>query len=196
LFDQGLQLLPRLGTILHCGTNLVEKVQSLVNLALGIGRVGALLGRHGLTLDASIAGVIVAVYGAIAIARATGRIALRTGETVAHRTRLAAAGSTCLLLAAGTLAAGLTCLLLAAGTLAATLTTLTGLAALLARLALLPRLAVLRLPLSGLTGWPVAGELLGLELLAAGLAGKAGLTLSRLRGGTSTEAGDLVAQTG
>ena len=40
LIDQGLQLLPRLGTILHYGTNLVEKVQSLVNLALSIGRVG------------------------------------------------------------------------------------------------------------------------------------------------------------
>ena len=45
LIDQGLQLLPRLGTILHCGTNLVEKVQSLLDLALRIGRIGTLLGR-------------------------------------------------------------------------------------------------------------------------------------------------------
>ena len=45
LIDQGLQLLPRLGTILHHGANLVEKVQSLVDLALGVGRVGTLLGR-------------------------------------------------------------------------------------------------------------------------------------------------------
>ncbi len=44
LVDQGLQLLARLGTILHYGANLVEEVQSLVNLPLGIGRVGALLG--------------------------------------------------------------------------------------------------------------------------------------------------------
>ena len=57
LIDQRLQLLPRLGTILHRGANLVEKVQSLVDLALRIGRVGTLLRRHGLAGDARIAGV-------------------------------------------------------------------------------------------------------------------------------------------
>ena len=132
LIDQGLQLLPRLGTILHYGANLVEKVQSLVNLALGIGRVGTLLRRHGLTGDASIAGVIAAKHVAIAIARAAGRIAYRTGEAVADRTRLASA----------------------------CLTTLAG-------LAVLPWLLTW---LTGLTGLPVAVELAGLELLAAGLA--------------------------
>jgi hypothetical protein len=145
LIDQGLQLLLRLRTILHCGANLVEKIQSLVNLALGIGRVGASLGRHGLTGDASIAGVITAHRVAIAIGRATGSIAYRTGEAVADRTRTRLAS------------AGLP-----------TLPTL--LAALLARLAallaLLSGLAVLRLPPAGL---PVAVELAGLERLAAGL---------------------------
>ena len=138
LNDQGLQLLPRLGTILHYGTNLVEKVQSLVDLALGVGRVGTLLRRHGLAGDASIAGVIVAKYRTIAIASATGRIPHRTRKAVAHRTRLASAsaGLTSLLLAAGALAVGLT-------TLTTLTTTLTGLAP--SFLARLPRLAVLRL---------------------------------------------------
>jgi hypothetical protein len=182
LLDQGLQLLPRLGTVLHYGTNLVEKVQSLVNLALRIGRIGTLLGRHRLTVDASIAGVISAKPVPIAIGPASGRIADRTGEAVADRTQLALAP------------AALTRLLLAAA-LATGLTALTGLSALLARLARLPRLAVLRLlpaGLTGLTGLPVAVEWPGFELLA----GTAGLTLSRLRVGTSAEAGELVAQMG
>jgi hypothetical protein len=156
LIDQGLQLLPRLGTILHYGTNLVEKVQSLVNLALGIGRVGTLLGRHGPTGYASIAGVISANSAAIAVGRATtGWIAYWTGEAVPDRTRLTSA----------------------------CLTTLAG-------LAVLPWLLTW---LTGLTRLPVAVELAGLELLAAGLPG---LTLSRLRVGTSAETGELVAQTG
>ena len=46
LIDEGLQLLPRLRTILHHGTSLVEKVQSLVDVALRIGGVGPLLRRH------------------------------------------------------------------------------------------------------------------------------------------------------
>jgi hypothetical protein len=92
LIDEGLQLLARLRAILHRGTNLVEKVQSLVNLALGIARVGTLLGRHGVTGDVRIAGVIGANAVAIAIGRATGRIAYRTGEAVTDRTGLASAG--------------------------------------------------------------------------------------------------------
>jgi len=95
LVDQRLQLLARLGTILHCGTNLVEKVQPLVDFALGIGRVGTLLWRHGTAGDASIAGVIAAIHP-IAIARATARIAYRTGDTVADLTRLPSAGLTTL----------------------------------------------------------------------------------------------------
>src|SRR5471030_422145 len=86
LIDQRLQLLPGLGTILHYGANLVEEVQSLVDLALGVGRVGTLLGRHGLTGDARIAGVIGTHPVAIAIGRATGRIgtSAEAGELVAQ----------------------------------------------------------------------------------------------------------------
>jgi len=40
LIDQGLQRLAALRTILHGGTNLVQKAQSLFNLTLGIGRLG------------------------------------------------------------------------------------------------------------------------------------------------------------
>ena len=107
LIDQGLQLLPRLGTILHRGTHLIEKVQSLFNLALGVGRVRTLLWRRGLTRDARIAGVIVAHHAASAIATA---VACRTGEAVAHRTRLASAGLTCLLAALLTALTGLAAL--------------------------------------------------------------------------------------
>ncbi len=83
LIDQGLQLLPRLRTILHCCPNLVEKIQSLVNLALGIGRVGALLlWRRGPIRKSAISGVEVAKHGAITVA-ATGCIAVRTAHAVA-----------------------------------------------------------------------------------------------------------------
>ena len=182
----------RFGTILHGGAYLVQKVQPLFDLPLGVCRVGALLGRHGLTHDVSIAGVVVAKCGVTAIVRAGG-----TGDAVAHRTRLASATLTSLLLAAGALAAGLTTLTTLTGL--AALTALTGLAALLALLARLPRLATLRwllTGLAGLTGLPVAGELAGLELLAAGLAGTAGLTLPGLLVGTPAKASELVAQTG
>ena len=192
LIDQRLQLLPRFGTILHYGANLVEQIQTLVNLALGIGRIGTLLGRHCLTGDAGIAGVIGAKPVAIAIP-ATGHIAYRTGDAVADRTRFASAGLACLpsgltRLASGSLAAGLTAL-----------TALPGLAA------LLPLLAVLRWLLAGLTGLPaaelrVAGELAGLGRLAGWLPGTTGLALSSLRAGlrvgTSAEAVEPVAQTG
>jgi hypothetical protein len=40
LVDERLQLLPRLGTVLHGRADLIEKVQTLFNLALGIGRGG------------------------------------------------------------------------------------------------------------------------------------------------------------
>lgn len=83
LVDQGLQLLARLGTILHCGTNLVEKVQTLVNLALGIGRIGTLLRGNGPPGDAGIAGVNPTIRVPIAIGRAPGRIAHLTSDAVA-----------------------------------------------------------------------------------------------------------------
>jgi hypothetical protein len=127
LIDQRLQLLPRLGTILHCGANLVEQIQSLVNFALSIGRVGTLLGRHGLTGDASIASVVGAIPVAIAIAATVG-IARRAGDAVSDITCQGSAGLT--RLATGALAAVLTTLTtLTAGLTGLTgLTTLTGLA--------------------------------------------------------------------
>jgi hypothetical protein len=92
LIDQGLHLLTRLGTILHHRANLVEKVQSLVNLALIIGRAGTALRRHRLTGDPSIAGIIAAKPEAIAIAPATCWISYRAGDAVADSAWLALAG--------------------------------------------------------------------------------------------------------
>jgi len=108
LVDQGLQLLPRLGTILHHGPNLVEKVQSLVNLALGIGGVGTLLRGYGPPSDASIAGVITAIRATIAIG-ATSRVTYLTRDAVANLATLTGLAALPLLLtwSAG-LAAGLT----------------------------------------------------------------------------------------
>jgi hypothetical protein len=192
LLDQRLQLLARLGTILHYGAYLIEKVQSLVDLALRIGRIGTLLGRDGLTGDVSIAGVIGAKPIAIAIAAATGRIAYRTGDAVTHRPPLSSAVLTTLTVLAGLASGALAALL------SATLSALTGLSALLARLARLPGLTVLGLLLAGLTGSPVAGELATLVLLAPGLAATlrlpTGSSLRRLRAGPSAEAGELIAQ--
>ena len=125
LIDQGLQLLLRLGTILHDGANLVENVHPLVNLALGIGRVGTLLGRHRPTGDASIAGVIAAIQIAIALAPAASRrIADRTREAVADLTPCLVSACLATLLLAPLLLARLAVL-----PLLARLTGLTGLAA-------------------------------------------------------------------
>ena len=85
LIDQGLQLLPRLRIILHDGANLVEQVQSLVDLALGIGWVGTLLGRRGPVGESAVSGVDVAIHGAITIA-APGCSAVRTAHAVADIT--------------------------------------------------------------------------------------------------------------
>ena len=108
-----------------------------------------------MTGDVRIAGVIIAHHGMTTIGAT--RVPNRTGDAVAHRTRLDSAPLTGCWLAAGALAAGLTTLatLTAAAWLAplpglTTSTTLTGLAALLARLAGLPGLAVLRLLLTAL----------------------------------------------
>jgi hypothetical protein len=171
LIDQSLQLLPSLGTILYRGPNLVEKVQSLVDLALGVGRVRALLGCHGLTGDAAIAGVIGAIPVTIA---PTARIA--SGYAIADRTRLSALSR---LPALSTLTSGLTSL-----TTLTWLRTLTALTGLIAR-ALLSGLAVSRLLLAGLT--------------LTGLAATACLPLSAWRTGlsvrTSTQVAELIAQT-
>jgi len=175
LIDQGLQLLLCLGTILHSGTNLVEKVQSLINLGLGIRRRGTLLPRHGgLTGDAVIPGINVAKRWAAATP-ATG---LSVCDAVAGPT-LASAGLTTL---AGLTALTLTLTGLTALALALTLTLATFTLTALLALALLPWLAVLPLLLTGLT---VGGELAGLE---------PALTATRI--GLSAEARDLIAHTG
>jgi hypothetical protein len=95
LINQSLQLLPRIGAILHCGANLIEKIHSLVDLALRIGGVGTSLRRHRPSRDASIAGVNAADYIAIA-AGPTGRIADLAGKAIANLTGLASAGLTTL----------------------------------------------------------------------------------------------------
>jgi hypothetical protein len=170
LVDQGLQRLPGLWIILRSGTNLVQQVQILRNLALRIGRVRTLLRSYGLTGDASIAGILAAIY--IAVAPPSARIANRTGDAVANRTCLASAG-----LPALTTLAALTRLL--AGLPALTrLPALTGLA-IAAELALAAT-AILTLTIFTLT-------ILTLTVL----------TLTILRAGlTAAEAGELIAQTG
>jgi hypothetical protein len=128
LIDQGLQCLPCLWIILRGGTNLVQKVQPLFNLALRIGRVGTLPRRYGLTGDVIIADILAAIY--VAVAPAT---AARTNHTIADQTRWASAGLAHLL---------------------STLTTLAALPrlTLLTTLAALPTLTRLTLLLAGLTG--------------------------------------------
>jgi hypothetical protein len=127
LVNQRLQLVPCLRTVLHSGTKLVEKVQSLFNLVLCVGRVRPLQRSHGLPLNASIAGVPTAALIAIAIA-ATGRVTHRTSHAVADFT-----GQTALLTTSTTLP------------LLTTLTLLTALARLLALLTIPARLALSRL---------------------------------------------------
>src|SRR5580698_9986260 len=68
LVDQSLQLLLGLGTVLHRSANLVEEVQSLIDLVLRIGRIRTLLRRHRLPHDVRIAGVQIAVSRTTAIA--------------------------------------------------------------------------------------------------------------------------------
>lgn len=183
LIDENLQLFPRFRTVLNGGAHLVENVQTLIDIALGVGRVRTLLGSNSLTHDVRIAGIEVAIRHAAAIAAR--RIPHWTGLTIAHRARLATA-LTSRLLASGALTAAL-----AALTLTALLAALTGLTALLAALAAL---------LAGLAALSVAAELLALHRWAALLAAApglslSGLSLSRLRVGTSAKAGEPVAQT-
>jgi hypothetical protein len=122
-----------------------------------------------MALDAGIAGVITAIMGAVAIGPATSRIADRTGETVADRTRIASAGL-------------------------ATPCRLSGLAALLARLSRLAVLPWLLTRLTALTRLPAAGERAGLGLLTTGLTRS--ILYARLSPRTSAQTRKLVAQTG
>lgn len=172
-----------LGTILHRATNLIEQVQSLVNLGLGIGRGGTLRPRRrGLTGNAIIAGIDVAKRSAPATP---------TGPSV----RDAAAGLIALTLTLA-LALTLTSLALASFTLTAlALLTLTLLA-----LAALAVLALLLTLLSALTGLLTIGhQLTGLELAGLIAAALLALTLtlagSRIGLRLSTEAVKLIAQT-
>lgn len=146
LLDQRLQLLPRLGTFLHYCANAVEKVQTLINLALSIGRVRALLGRHGMTGDLRIAGIPGANVSAVAILLlATAGIANRTRGAIAY----ASLASAALLATLLTTLPGLSTLLSLLATLAVLRLLLALLTALLAT-ALLPLLALLTTLLTGL----------------------------------------------
>src|SRR5271157_5686534 len=84
LVDQRLYLLPRFGTFLYGAANLVEKVQSLFDLALCIGRVRTLLGRYRLSHDVRVARVQVVEHLASALSS-------RADHPVPHRTALAPA---------------------------------------------------------------------------------------------------------
>jgi hypothetical protein len=179
LFDQRLQLLPRLGAILHRRSNLVEKAQSLLDLALGVCGIRTLLRSYGLTRDTSIARIVAAISSSIAAATAR-RIAYAARNAVAD---LARPVPTSLATLTG-LPTG-ACLTTPASLASALPTRLTALlTTLLAPLARLPVLSLLRSRLARLPA-----ELTRLQLPAetAGLA---------LRPGTSAEAGNLIAQTG
>lgn len=173
LLYQLLQLRLSLGTILNDCADSVEKIQSLVDVALGIRWVGTLLRCGGAPLNASIASVVTAIGAAPAIAGAAARIADGTSEAVAYTAPL---------------------------WIAAVLTALTGLVALaaaaLAHLSVLPLLALLAL-LAALSRLPIAGQLTALErLTSASRLTLALLTLARLSIGLPAQTVQLVAQAG
>jgi hypothetical protein len=85
-----LQLLPRLRTILHHGANLVENVQSLVNLALRIAR-GEALWQTSLTGAKGVTAAIIGANPALIAASAT--IGDRAAPTVARLSWLAVASA-------------------------------------------------------------------------------------------------------
>jgi hypothetical protein len=152
-----LQLLPRLGTILHDGAHLVEQVQALVDFLLRVGRIGPLLGSDSLSCDTRIAGIVGTI--ALAITTAGSRIPRSARDAVSDRTRQASALITLAAAGLATLATlPLTRLLAAA---AALLTALLALTLPLALALTLSGLTVLRLLLPGLatalSSLPVAG---------------------------------------
>jgi len=176
--------LARLGTILHHGTQLVENVQTLIDLALGIGRIWTLLRRCGLSGNACVAGVHRA---AIAIT-ATVRTGCSAGNAVANRTRLTSRLPAATALSATALASLLSLALLPG--LATLRLLLTALAA--SALSALSLLALsLALTLASLSGLRVAVQLAGLSLtlLASALA-----TLARLSIGLSSQSRELIPQ--
>ena len=179
LFDQRLQLLARLGAILHRGLHLIEKVQPLIDLGLGIGRSGSLSRHCGRAGSASGAGVI--AKRAVFIVPATAARITRDAGTPALTTLLATLSRLASLALLSTLARLATLALLSALSRLATL-------ALLTALALLSRLTVARQLLAG----PVT--LLSRLSAAAGLS-LTRLSLSRLPAGTSPEPIELIPQT-
>jgi hypothetical protein len=142
LVDEGLQLLLRLGTILHGWTHLVERGQRLVDLALRIGGIRTFLRRNGVTLDVSIACVVIAVCSAATVITAGGAIARLTRLTSARLSPVLAA-----LTLTGLALTGLALTGLALTALPAALTLLT---------TALTRLSVLRLLLTGLAAAALA----------------------------------------
>lgn len=160
LIDQRLHLLLVFGIVLHCGTNLIEGAQSLINLALGVGRVLAWPRHRGRT------GCYLGVAGVdVAVGRTASTAAPRT--VVVDLTRLAAlCHLTALTLSALSLSLSLALpLSLPALTLFALSLSLPGLTLFALTLALL----ALTLALLALARLTVAIELAGLELLSAGL---------------------------
>ena len=176
----------RLGTILHHGTQLVENVQTLIDLALGIGRIWTLLRRCGLSGNACVAGVHRA---AIAIT-ATVRTGCSAGNAVANRTRLTSRLPAATALSATALASLLSLALLPGlATLRLLLTALA--ASALSALSLLALSLSLTLSLASLRGLRVAVQLAGLSLtlLASALA-----TLARLSIGLASQSRELIPQ--
>src|SRR5437764_13897628 len=83
LIDQRLQLLLRLGTILHGRAHLVEKVQSLIDFTLRIGRIGTTLLRLGPICKTTIAGVKALKRAATAVSAPSASIGYCTRDTIA-----------------------------------------------------------------------------------------------------------------
>jgi hypothetical protein len=142
LIDQRLQLLPRLGAVLHGAPNLIKQIQALLDLTLRISRIRTLLRSRGAPGNVRIARVEVPKDGSVAIAAT--RISCRARDAVADLTTLPAA-TLSTLLAALTALLALAAALLALPALLA-LTTLPTLTALLSARLAIPR-QLLALPL-------------------------------------------------
>jgi hypothetical protein len=211
LVDESLQLLPRLRAILHYRAKLVENIQALIDLALGIGGIRTLLRRRGLPGNARVAGVHRAAIASVGV----GIACCPAGDPVADSTGLACRLTTSTALAATTLASLLTLSLALSLALLSGLATLSlllsALAASALTLALTLALALslaLTLLLARLRGLRVAVQLAGLgpTLLALALLTLLALTLAtltltlttlaRLSIGLSTQARELIPKTG
>jgi hypothetical protein len=177
--DQGLQLCPRLGIVLDRGANLVQSVQGLIDLALGVGGARILLRSDGL-LATGASGARVLTGIDVAVGGAAGTAAARITGEVADGAPLASAALTWLTLTiALALALALPLTLTLTLTLSLSLTLSLALALLLARLSVAAELA-------GLAGFALALTSLTLTRLP----------LTILSVGTSPEVAYLVAYAG